>query len=246
MDVKGVVLWESKFKESSRLLRVFTDKLGKITVLAQGALRKNAKRLSLTQPFTLNHYELIRGKSFYYIKDGEVLTSYYDLSRKYGKILYGNFILELLDRTAPEEEPLPGVLELLNRSLEGILTSDEELYALSFGFGLLERTGFGSEIRECIRCGNRKIKELYFDPEEGGILCENCHRPGSLPISKEDYKALYFAKYRPERFQEENIRRASRELLWTLFSLECKCHWDIRHLNSMDMIDKIQRGKRRI
>ena len=246
MDVKGVVLWESKFKESSRLLRVFTEKLGKITVLAQGALRKNAKHLSLTQPFTLNHYELIRGKSFYYIKDGEVLTSYYDLSRKYGKILYGNFILELLDRTAPEEEPLPGVLELLNRSLEGILTSDEELYALSFGFGLLERTGFGSEIRECIRCGNRKIKELYFDPEEGGILCENCHRPGSLPISKEDYKALYIAKHRPERFQEENIRRTSRELLWTLFSRECKRHWDIRHLNSMDMIDKIQRGKGRI
>lgn len=246
MDVKGVVLWESKFKESSRLLRVFTDKLGKITVLAQGALRKNAKHLSLTQPFTLNHYELIRGKSFYYIKDGEVLTSYYDLSRKYGKILYGNFILELLDRTAPEEEPLPGVLELLNRSLEGILTSDEELYALSFGFGLLERTGFGSEIRECIRCGNRKIKELYFDPEEGGILCENCHRPGSLSISKEDYKALYIAKHRPERFQEENIRRTSRELLWTLLSRECKRHWDIRHLNSMDMIDKIQRGKGRI
>ena len=92
MDVKGVVLWESKFKESSRLLRVFTDKLGKITVLAQGALRTTAKHLSLTQPFTLNHYELIRGKSFYYIKDGEVLISYYDLSRKYEKILYGNFV----------------------------------------------------------------------------------------------------------------------------------------------------------
>ena len=29
------------------------------------------------------------------------------------------------------------------------------------------------------------IKELYFDLEEGGILCENCNRPGSLPISKD-------------------------------------------------------------
>ncbi len=43
-DIKGIVLREFKYKESSKIIEVFTEDLGKISINCQGVLKKNAKK----------------------------------------------------------------------------------------------------------------------------------------------------------------------------------------------------------
>ena len=64
MEVKGLVLWENQYKETSKLLRVFTDKLGKITILAQGVMRKAENTAPLPSRLRKTATNCSRGKVF--------------------------------------------------------------------------------------------------------------------------------------------------------------------------------------
>jgi DNA repair protein RecO (recombination protein O) len=47
---------------------------------------------------------------------------------------------------------------------------------LGFAFKLIDELGYKIEANNCLECGE-KIKEgnNFFDPEQGGILCEKCY-----------------------------------------------------------------------
>ena len=49
INTKGLVLRETPYKESSRILTVLTSDLGKVTVSARGTKRKGSKTASSTQ-----------------------------------------------------------------------------------------------------------------------------------------------------------------------------------------------------
>ena len=47
-DIEGIVLREFKYKESSKIIEVFTKDIGKISINCQSVLKQNSKNLSLT------------------------------------------------------------------------------------------------------------------------------------------------------------------------------------------------------
>ena len=92
-DIRGIVLREFKYKESSKIIEVFTKDMGKISINCQGVLKKNSKNLALTNRFILASFDLYRsGKDFYGLREGLVLNPYYKSNKNFDIILYLSLI----------------------------------------------------------------------------------------------------------------------------------------------------------
>lgn len=195
METRGIVLWEQAYKEHSRLLRVYTEDAGKIAVLAQGVLKRGAKNVALTQPFTRNRYELREGKTFFYVQDGEV-EKHYGLERDYTKSLAGSFLMELVDRATEEHNPDARIFHLLDESLEALTKAPVPTALIAFGLRLLRLLGFSASVAGCVACGNTKIRELHYSVEAGGILCENCGHD-AMTLTREEYRLFFLLHTAP-------------------------------------------------
>ena len=58
IKTEGIILSEIRYKETSKILKVYTKKLGKISILAQGAYRPKSQLIATTQPFSQVEFHL--------------------------------------------------------------------------------------------------------------------------------------------------------------------------------------------
>lgn len=176
-DIKGIVLREFKYKESSKIIEVFTEDLGKISINCQGVLKKNAKNLALTNRFILASFDLYRsGKDFYGLREGIVINPYYKSNKNFDIILYKSAISDLLLRTIDTIQ-IETVFTLLTRSFDAFEEADKNYVNIFLGFFLkyISFSGFKPNFKTCGICGkNIRGKYLYFSPNESSVICDEC------------------------------------------------------------------------
>lgn len=176
-DIKGIVLREFKYKESSKIIEVFTEDLGKISINCQGVLKKNAKNLALTNRFILASFDLYRsGKDFYGLREGIVINPYYKSNKNFDIILYKSAISDLLLRTIDIIQ-IETVFTLLTKSFDSFEEADKNYVNIFLGFFLkyISFSGFKPNFKTCGICGkNIRGKYLYFSPNESSVICDEC------------------------------------------------------------------------
>ncbi len=103
---EGIVLKEFRFRETSKILTIYTLKHGKIQAMARGgAYRPKSQLIANTQAFSYNEYQLYKGRNFYYINQGDIIDSFYSIRENINRLMYGSYLLELTDLSIMEEEP---------------------------------------------------------------------------------------------------------------------------------------------
>lgn len=176
-DISGIVLREFKYKESSKIIEVFTEDLGKISVICQGVLKKNSKNLGLTNRFILASFDLYKsGKDFYGLREGLVLNPYYKSNKNFDIILYKSAIADLLLRTIDHIQ-IETVFTLLTNCFEAFEKADEGYINIFLGFLIkyISFSGFKPNFKSCGICGkNIRGKYLYFSPSESSVICDEC------------------------------------------------------------------------
>ena len=117
IKTEGVVLGEVRFKDTSKILTLYTRKLGKISVMAQGAYRPKSQLIATTQPFSYCEFQLQKGRNFYYISQADLVESFYSIRDNMERIIFGFYILELLEKSTPDEEENEKLFMLLVKGL---------------------------------------------------------------------------------------------------------------------------------
>lgn len=153
-------------------------------------LAKNAKKMKdskfiLTQPFSLVQLSLVKGRSFYYIKDGSLIKNI-DFINKDNIIFYLSYLFELLDIAFQEKDALDvkffnDILRVfLILELDGV---DRDLIMRIFEFKLLAKLGCSIEFEKCHYC-LQKIKDriVYFDFTFQSVICNSCHKMKEFKI----------------------------------------------------------------
>lgn len=181
-QIEGIVLNELQYKESSKILNIYTKELGKINVMARGAYRSKSKLIASTQVFSYCNYEFRNGRTFYYLLDGRVIKSFYNIREKIERTMIGFYILEIFNKSIPEEEPNETLFLFLVKALDTLSNLDENYleFLIAFELKFISFIGYRPNIEECVSCGNKNIKDLRFSVESGGILCGDC-------LSKDPY-----------------------------------------------------------
>ncbi|MGM0395433.1 MAG: DNA repair protein RecO [Bacillota bacterium] len=234
----GIVISGMKYKESSKILTVYTEELGKVRVMAQGALRPKSQTLASTEVFALSSWNLKKGRSFFYVESIDLIDSCYTVRDSMERMFFGFYVLELLDKSTPDEEPNQVLFSLLKKFLE-ILRSEDNPLALLVAYEIKFATfiGYRPHLDSCVSCGRKNSDIWEFDRTKGGILCDSCSRSMRDRIYNREInhmKSLLMAKL-------EDVRKVdiSEQDLWSIhnrLSEYLLYNLDIRELKSLSMI----------
>ncbi|UHR03088.1 DNA repair protein RecO [Peptoniphilus sp. GNH] len=173
IELIGIVISDRKQGESSKILSVFTDKLGKVSIYGKGLMNPKSGLLASGSMFSKTKFLLQKGQNFYYIKEAHLLDSFYDIRTDFNTIVAVSFMAELLDRSFLEGMKNYKVFLLFKKALE-LSKTKKNLKALRLAFALkfMAYIGYKPNLKDCLVCHSKKNLR-YFSAANGGLLCED-------------------------------------------------------------------------
>ena len=174
--LKGLVLRSADYKESSKMLTVLTDALGKISVSARGATRLKSRIGAACQPLVFSEMTLSESKERYYLKEASTLELFSGLTSDLKAYALGCYILELLDASCPETVEEPEVLALGLNALWLLSEGKKEprIVKSAFELRLMTLLGYQPETEHCAACGKTAPEIPTLDLRGGALYCRDC------------------------------------------------------------------------
>lgn len=196
ITTNGLVLRETEYKESSKMLTVLTADEGKLSVMAKGVRRRGSKSAAGTQLFTYSEMTLYSGRGGWTLTETRSIEQFAGLRDELEKLSLAAYFAELLEVLSDEDKPEPELLQLgLNGfyALSNELRDNEFLKAV-FEMRLMGIAGYGPLTEYCGVCGTEDIKEPYLNLS-GIVHCKSCGVTGSVPSVRLSEGALSALRY---------------------------------------------------
>ena len=194
LKCNGVVIKTQDYRENDKLVWLYTDNLGKITMIAKGAKKSKSKFFANTIPLCYGEYLLFKGKSLFVLQEGKINNSFQGLLDNLDKLTYSSYVCELIDIALVEGEKNIQVFKEFLTTLYLLNTDalDYELLIRYFELKLLKATGYGLNLDNCVCCGKKINVSNYIDVSNFGGICESCIRENGMYLSKGAYNSLKF------------------------------------------------------
>lgn len=189
--VKGIILKRTNFGEADRLLTIFSDKSGKIRAIGKGIRRQTSRLGGHLEPFCLGNLVIAEGKNLDIITEAEIIECFFDIRNNLKSTHISYYLAEAIDKLTAEGEKHEDVFDLLLEVLNQVGQTSDNLLLAFFELKLLSKLGFKPELNHCLNCNRQLGKINFFDPSEGGLICDKCPQNG-VKISQNAIKLLRF------------------------------------------------------
>lgn len=243
-NVEGFVLREFSYRESSKIIEVFTKDMGKISIIAKGVLNKKNPNLSSTQRFVKASYNLYKsGEKFFGIRDASLLKSYSKSNKNFDIIIYKSAICDLLLRTIDfDQKDL--VYNLLDKTFDSFEKASENYFNIFLCFLLkyISFSGFKPNLKECSLCGSKINPEnAYFSIKDGGMVDSSCKKikKDIVYLTREEYLYILKLIYTPtDQVSEIDLKIKKKKMINLLTSYVLDC-LEIKKFSSLDWAIKL-------
>jgi len=193
-SIEGIIISDTNYSESSKILNVLTKEHGLIGVMSKGCRNMKSKLRGVSR-------KLVHGTFHIYYKPNGVSTligvdvknSFSKITMDLEKISYASFILDLTNqvlRQTESEEIFDLLKDTLIKMEEGLnpiaLTNILELKLLDF-------LGVAPNIDSCSHCGSDK-QIITLSSDCGGYICKNCYQNEPL-VSEKTIKIIRMYYY---------------------------------------------------
>lgn len=192
--VKGIVIRESNYRESDRLIKILTAN-GLITAYAKAAKNIKSKKFSATAQFCFSDFLLFRGSDMYIVKEATESEVFFELREDVEKLSLALYFCELIDSVTPEITDTSEILRLLLNSLHCLCKTDKkiDLVKAVFELRLMCSIGFMPDISDCANCGSSVSNKAVFDIDNAKIFCLECNNATSsylVGLSKSELSVM--------------------------------------------------------
>ncbi|MCF0135385.1 MAG: DNA repair protein RecO [Lachnospiraceae bacterium] len=196
---RGIVIREEAMGDKDKRLILLTEEMGRITVLAKGALQPNSKTSAITQLLCCGDYVLTKGKTFWYIKEAQLAESFYFIRQDLHRLGYATCMVEAAELFSVEGQENRYLIRHLLRGLMALKEEEGRACARvadAFLFRVLAENGYYPELTLCRGCG-RSLQELEenesvrFDFSIGSLYCQRCGA-GGIRLHKGALHALRY------------------------------------------------------
>lgn len=183
ISVEGIVVSSMAFKESSKIINIFTKDMGIIGCISKGCKSLKSKLRVPSEKFAYGTFHM------YYKEDGlstlidaDIKDYFINIKSDILKVSYLTYICELSTNAFKEsqsEEIYPLMINTILKIEEGhsprILTNILEIQYLSY-------LGINLNLDSCVKCGSSKVVTLSLS--KGGYICANCRTNEALMNEK--------------------------------------------------------------
>ena len=186
INTMGLVLRETAYKDSSKILTVLTGGEGKLTVTARGALRRNSKLAGVTQLLAFSEMTLFSSRERWTLTEARSLEQFIGLRDDIKLLALGAYFAELIEAVADEDSPSPELLPLCLNALYALSEKIKppEYVKPAFELRLMAVTGFKPHLGQCGGCGTEVPEQAYLDISGGTIRCGDCGMPDGAALNK--------------------------------------------------------------
>jgi DNA repair protein RecO (recombination protein O) len=251
LKTKGIVLKGQNFRDSSLILTLFTQKFGKLKLLAKGIKSPKSRMGGNLQQFSVVEIVFYRKENseLHLLSQVELLDPQEEIYNNLTKLSYASAVLELVDRLTVEEESHPGLFSLVAETLHRFKEISEEklpILTWSFTLRLAANLGYCPNLSGCTICNRKEFSGpfILFSVEQGGLVCKNCSEPGSyyLKLSKESWQVMkqMLASTGAEVGRLEVNSKQLQEISEIIMSvLEYHAHTQ-KNLKSLEFLEKLK------
>lgn len=192
LKTTGVVIRQTKVKDNDLIITIFTKDFGVIRASARGARGFKNQRAAGTSLFAYSEFVLMPGKELYRVQSCDLIESFYSLTSNIERLAFATYIADLTGYTIQEEEGTEQLLSLFLNTFYLFAKWGGELRAVKcvYELKLLDYLGFSPYLGGCTSCGSGDT--AYFSPQEGGLLCEECHGAQHQKISTACKNAMIY------------------------------------------------------
>ena len=169
VKVNGITLSAVNYKESDRILNVFTLERGKLTVSARGVRKANAKMKALSEPFCFAETVLAERGGRYTAVEVNAFDTFYALRLDVKKYYAGLCALEFTNAFYPEETVSEEHFSLLVDYLKKLCDARfAEKLLIEFLIKAVKISGYALDLTVCPICGEIIEEKVYFSAAAGG------------------------------------------------------------------------------
>lgn len=194
IKVEGIVLTETNYSESSKILNIYTKDFGLIGVMSKGCRKiKSTIRAVSNKMIYANFIINYKENGLSTLISADVIDSFKNILTDIIKISYASYIIELSYQVIKDTNE-KNIYNLLIQSLikinDGI---DPHIISLIVELQYLKYLGIDVNIDNCSICGS-KNDIITINADKGGFICRNCYS-NQFIVSEKTIKVIRMLYY---------------------------------------------------
>jgi len=175
VDMKGLILSETNYGDSSKILNVLAETYGVIGILSKGSRGLKSKLRGVSRKLIYGTFH------FYYKPNGlstligvDVINDYDKILMDLEKIVYASAILDLIKQVEKQTDNSKEILEMSYQTLDKIEQGlDASVMFSILELKLLDFLGVSPNLDACAICG-KKTGIISISVTAGGLICNTC------------------------------------------------------------------------
>lgn len=184
LKTKGIVLSETPFSETSKILNVLTSDYGLIGIISKGSRNIKSKLRGVSNKMNYGEYTInYKENGLSTLIEGTTINSFKNIYVDMKKATYAFYLMDLVNQVLKENNN-KDIFNLLVPSLIKINDGlSPELISNIVEIKLLDYLGVSLNLESCILCGESN-NLLTIDLVNGGVICKNCYNDGYIMNNK--------------------------------------------------------------
>ncbi len=183
-EVEGIILSETNYSESSKILNILTKEHNIIGVISKGCRNIKSKLRAVSR-------KLVYGKFHIYYKENglstlisvDIINSFHHILTDLKTISYASYIIDLVLQVSKQNEE-DNLFSLLKATLSKIEEGYQAHILMSIvELKLLDYLGVKPMIDGCSLCGSNK-NIVTISSSKGGYICANCYTDEGMVSDK--------------------------------------------------------------
>ncbi len=187
MEIKkleGIILSETNYSESSKILNVLTKDYGIIGVMSKGCRKIKSPLRSTSSKMVYGMFNLYyRNNGLSTLTSVDVIDNFNNIKKDIMAISYASFLLELTEQVYKQNNNkeifalfISGLKKIDNGFNPVVITNILELKYLDY-------LGIGLQLDGCSICGNSE-DIVTISVKHGGYLCKDCFNDNKIVNKK--------------------------------------------------------------
>ncbi len=223
---KGIVISKIKYKETSYILKIFTEKFGLISVIVHGARKSNSQYLGYFNIMNELHFDLIKSANseIYLLKDADFIR-FFLKNIPYKSQAYFYIVNELIRKIYTDEYDI--IYQLIIKYFESLIENKIRKIYIFWRFlaKFLQILGNPIFYDNCYLCGSKLTSKRFISKRGDGFICEFCSQNNKAIKAISSEATMIFEKFRNLGNVDLEIADNTIQEINSIFLLHLKTHF---------------------
>jgi DNA repair protein RecO (recombination protein O) len=171
---RGIILGRRNFGEADRILSVFSEDHGRLSLLAKGVRKPKSRKRGHIEIFSLIKFQAVKGKGLDLITEAEVEDGFDSLRKNLKRISVAYYVTEVVQKITQENEPNTRLFDLITDTLSKLGKVKElKLLREDFVKKILVQGGYwpeGKEMRDSDAMLEEVIERQVYSTRVGKLI----------------------------------------------------------------------------